>query len=75
MENISIKKNKDKITLKFTSRSFLQQQVRSMVGSIKYLGDGKWKLDDFKKSFKSKNRLKCAPPAPACGLYLTKIKY
>jgi len=75
MEKISIKKNKDKITLKFTSRSFLQQQVRSMVGSIKYLGDGKWKLDDFKKSFKSKNRLKCAPPAPACGLYLTKIKY
>ena len=75
MEKISIKKNKDKITLKFTSKSFLQQQVRSMVGCIKYLGDGKWKLDDFKKSFKSKNRLKCAPPAPACGLYLTKIKY
>ena len=75
MEKISIKKSKDKITLKFVSRSFLQQQVRSMVGCIKYLGDGKWKLDDFKKSFKSKNRLKCAPPAPACGLYLTKIKY
>jgi len=75
MEKISIKKNKDKITLKFISKSFLQQQVRSMVGCIKYLGDDKWKLDDFKKSFKSKNRLKCAPPAPACGLYLTKIKY
>ena len=75
MEKISIKKNKDKITLQFISRSFLQQQVRSMVGCIKYLGDDKWKLDDFKKSFKSKNRLKCAPPAPACGLYLTKIKY
>ena len=75
MEKILIKKNKDRITLKFISKSFLQQQVRSMVGCIKYLGDGKWKLDDFKKSFKSKNRLKCAPPAPACGLYLTKIKY
>jgi len=75
MDNISIKKNKDKITLKFISKSFLQQQVRSMVGSIKYLGDGKWNLNDFKKSFKSKNRLKCAPPAPACGLYLTNIKY
>ena len=75
MDNISIKKNKDKITLKFISKSFLQQQVRSMVGSIKYLGDGRWNLNDFKKSFKSKNRLKCAPPAPACGLYLTNIKY
>jgi len=75
MEKISIKKNKDKIILKFTSRSFLQQQVRSMVGCIKYLGEGKWNLNDFKKSFKSKNRLKCAPPAPACGLYLIKILY
>ena len=75
MEKISIKKNKDKITLNFTSKSFLQQQVRSMVGCIKYLGEGKWNLDTFKKSFKSKQRTKCAPPAPACGLYLTNIKY
>ena len=75
MENITIKKNKDKITLQFTSRSFLQQQVRSMVGCIKYHGEGKWNLNDFKNSFKSKNRSKCAPPAPACGLYLLNIKY
>jgi tRNA pseudouridine38-40 synthase len=75
MENISIKKNKDKITLQFTSRSFLQQQVRSMVGCIKYLGDEKWNLNDFKNSFKSKNRSKCAAPAPACGLYLKKVFY
>ena len=75
IKKILIKKRKDKITLQFTSRSFLQQQVRSMVGCVKYLGEGKWSIDDFKKSFKSKNRLKCAPPAPACGLYLSSIKY
>ena len=75
MEKISIKKSKDKITLKFVSRSFLQQQVRSMVGCIKYLGEGKWSVDNFKKSFKSKKRSTCAPPAPACGLYLERIKY
>ena len=75
MEKILIKKDKDKITLQFTSRSFLQQQVRSMVGCLKYLGEAKWNLKDFIKSFKSKNRLKCAPPAPACGLYLVKVEY
>ena len=75
METISIKKNKNKITLKFVSRSFLQQQVRSMVGCIKYLGEGKWNIDTFKQSFKLKKRTKCAPPAPACGLYLRKISY
>ena len=75
IEKVLLKKNNDRITIKFTSRSFLQQQVRSMVGCIKYLGDGKWNIDDFKKSFRRKNRSKCAPPAPACGLYLEKIKY
>ena len=75
MEKILIKKNKDKISLQFTSRSFLQQQVRSMVGCIKYLGKGKWSIDTFQKVFKSKKRSKCAPPAPACGLYLKNIIY
>ena len=75
MEKILIKKNKDKIYLQFTSRSFLQQQVRSMVGCIKYLAEGKWSIDTFQKAFNSKKRSKCAPPAPACGLYLKKISY
>ena len=75
MEKILITKNRDKINLQFTSRSFLQQQVRSMVGCLKYLGDRTWNFKDFKSSFKSRNRLKCAPPAPACGLYLKKIIY
>ena len=75
LRRVSIKKKKDKLIFKFISKSFLQQQVRSMVGCIKYLGEGKWELDEFKKAFESKNRLRCAPPAPSCGLYLTKINY
>ena len=75
MEKILIKKSKDKISLQFPSRSFLQQQVRSMVGCIKYLGEGKWSIDKFQRALKSKKRSKCAPPAPACGLYLKNIIY
>ena len=75
MKKISIKKSKDKLILEFTSKSFLQQQVRSMVGCIKYVGEGKWKLDAFERIFKSKRRAKCAPPAPACGLYLKRVSY
>ena len=70
-----IKKNKNKITITFQSKSFLQQQVRSMVGSLKYLGEGKWNLNDFKNVFLSKKRKMCAPPAPPHGLYLDKVKY
>ena len=75
LKKVSIKKSKKKIILTFISKSFLQQQVRSMVGALKYLGEGKWTLSDFKKAFKSKKRSMCAPPAPPCGLYLHKVKY
>ena len=70
-----VKKDKNRIVLTFQSKSFLQQQVRSMVGSLKYLGEGKWDLNDFKKAFLSKKRIMCAPPAPAHGLYLNKVIY
>ena len=75
MKKASIKKDRNKIIITFRSKSFLQQQVRSMVGSLKYLGEGKWDLEDFKKAFNSKKRSMCAPPAPACGLYLEKVIY
>ena len=75
LDKISIKKNKERIIIKFTSKSFLQQQIRSMVGCIKYLGEGKWTFNMFKTVFKSKKRSNCAPPAPPCGLYLDKVDY
>ena len=75
LDKLSIKKNKERIIIKFISKSFLQQQVRSMVGCMKYLAEGKWKFDKFNDAFLSKKRSNCAPPAPSCGLYLTKISY
>ena len=75
MKNATVKQSKHRIVLTFQSKSFLQQQVRSMVGSLKYLGEGEWNLKDFKKAFISRKRKMCAPPAPAHGLFLTKIKY
>ena len=75
IKKISIIKKNDKIILSFTSRSFLQQQVRSMVGCLKYLGEKKWTLKQFKNNFNSKKRSNCAPPAPPYGLFLAEIKY
>ena len=75
MELIKIKSLKDKIEIEFRSQSFLQHQVRSMVGCLKYLGEKKWSLKKFESVFKSKKRTLCAPPAPPEGLYLTKVIY
>ena len=65
----------EKISIFIKSRSFLQNQVRSMVGCLEKLASKKWDLKKFKKVFKSKDRKNCAAPAPACGLYLNNVKY
>tara|TARA_B100000963_G_C22587409_1_gene653777 strand:- start:675 stop:1415 length:741 start_codon:yes stop_codon:yes gene_type:complete len=70
-----IKKKKDMITLIFESRSFLQNQVRSMVGCLKYVGEDKWKPEKIRFVINSKKRNLCAPPAPPDGLYLEKVFY
>ena len=75
IKSINIKKVKEKIEIKFISQSFLQQQVRSMVGCLKYLAEKKWDLKKFEKILKSKKRNLCAPPAPPHGLFLEKIIY
>ena len=75
MKMAKIKSSKDKIEIEFRSQSFLQQQVRSMVGCLKYLGEKKWSLKKFESVMKSKKRILCAPPAPPEGLYLSKVVY
>ena len=75
MKSIKIKEVKNKIQIQFKSQSFLQQQVRSMVGCLKYLAEKKWDLKKFENVFKSKKRTLCAPPAPAHGLFLERVIY
>jgi len=75
IKSIKIKSLKNKIEIEFKSQSFLQQQVRSMVGCLKYLGEKKWDLKTFNKAFRSKKRILCAPPAPPEGLFLARIIY
>ena len=75
LEKVNILKKKNEIFIEFKSRSFLQTQVRSMVGCLKYLGEGKWNFKKFKNVTLSKKRALCAPPAPPHGLFLKKVIY
>ena len=75
LEKVKIKKEGEKIVIIFNSKSFLQQQVRSMVGCLKFVGEKKWSIKKFKDVMNSKKKNNCAPPAPAKGLYLLKILY
>ncbi len=65
----------DEIEVTAVSRSFLHNQVRSMVGTLKMVGDGKWTAADVRQVLEAKDRASCGPVAPAHGLYLTKVEY
>jgi tRNA pseudouridine38-40 synthase len=75
MEKINIFRKDDYIYSYFESQSFLQQQVRSMMGCIKLVGENKWSKQDLFNVLNSKDRSKCAVPAPATGLYLENVIY
>ena len=75
MRSVKITSKNNKIEIEFQSQSFLQQQVRSMVGCLKYVGEKKWTLKKFNFVMNSKKRILCAPPAPPEGLYLARVIY
>ena len=75
LKSVRIKSKKNKIEIEFRSKSFLQQQVRSMVGCLKYVGEKKWSLKKFMIVMNKRKRILCAPPAPPEGLYLARVIY
>jgi len=75
LRSVKIKSKKNRIEIEFKSQSFLQQQVRSMVGCLKYVGEKKWSLKKFMIVMNKRKRILCAPPAPPEGLYLARVIY
>ncbi len=67
--------NETEIEIIVEARAFLHNQIRSIAGSLKYVGDGKWTKDDLVAARDALDRKACGPVAPACGLYLTKVDY
>ncbi|RZW00179.1 MAG: tRNA pseudouridine(38-40) synthase TruA [Rhodobacteraceae bacterium] len=61
------------ITLK--ARSFLHNQVRSIVGSLELVGSGSWQPDDIDTALKARDRAACGPVAPPDGLFLMDVTY
>lgn len=57
------------------SRSFLHNQVRSLVGTLERVGAGSWTPDDVTKALEARNRGACGPVSPPDGLYLAEVKY
>lgn len=75
LELFSVSRQAETIVVTARARSFLHSQVRSMVGSLKLVGDGKWTPRDFRAALDAADRSRCGPLAPPDGLYLTGVSY
>lgn len=75
LDELLVIQRDETIEIKARARSFLHNQVRSIVGSLKLVGEGKWSVDDLSKALFARDRSRCGPIAPAHGLYLTKVRY
>jgi tRNA pseudouridine38-40 synthase len=72
---LDIQANGEAIDIRASARAFLHHQVRSMVGSLKLVGEGKWTPADLRYALEARDRKRCGALAPACGLYLTRVDY
>jgi tRNA pseudouridine38-40 synthase len=75
LDRLDVSRVSDGIVVAASARSFLHHQVRSMVGSLKLVGEGKWSPADFRAALDARDRSRCAPMAPAAGLYLIRVDY
>jgi tRNA pseudouridine38-40 synthase len=75
VDAIAVSRYGEEIEVTAEARSFLHHQVRSFVGSLKYVGEGKWRPRDMKTALEAKDRAACGVVAPAQGLYLVSVSY
>jgi tRNA pseudouridine38-40 synthase len=75
LDRLDVAREGAEIVIRASARSFLHNQVRSMVGTLKLVGEGKWRPGDVALALEARDRARCGPVAPASGLYLERVDY
>jgi tRNA pseudouridine38-40 synthase len=75
LDRLDVARTGEEIRINASARSFLQHQVRSMVGSLVHVGEGKWSADDLAAALAARDRTACGQVAPPHGLYLVRVDY
>lgn len=75
LDRLAVARDGDTIEIRASARSFLHNQVRSMVGSLKRVGEGAWAASDLKAALDARDRAACGQVAPPDGLFLTRVDY
>lgn len=75
LDQLDVVRDGDAVHVITSARSFLHSQVRSMVGSLVWVGEGRWNADDLAAALAARSRSACGPVAPPDGLYLVRVDY
>ena len=75
LDRLVVRRALDEIDVEASARSFLHHQVRSMVGTLRLVGEGKWRVRDVADALAACDRARCGPVAPPDGLHLVKVDY
>jgi tRNA pseudouridine38-40 synthase len=75
LDRLDVSQQADVVVVTAAARSFLHHQVRSMVGSLKLVGEGRWTAENFREALDARDRSRCGTLAPAAGLYLMRVEY
>jgi tRNA pseudouridine38-40 synthase len=75
LDALAVTRHGEEIDVEVKARSFLHNQVRIMVGTLKHVGEGKWTADDVSEALEAKDRAAAGVTAPPDGLYLVGVEY
>ncbi|HYM18202.1 MAG TPA: tRNA pseudouridine(38-40) synthase TruA, partial [Micropepsaceae bacterium] len=75
LDRMDVMAQGDEVVFYASARSFLHHQVRSMVGSLKLVGEGKWQPKDVAAALEAMDRTRCGTVAPPDGLTLLRVDY
>ena len=75
LDRLDVARDGEEVRVITCARSFLHNQVRSMVGSLALVGDGKWSADDVAAALAARDRAASRQVAPPEGLYLVRVDY
>ena len=75
LDEIAVSREADVIAVTVRARSFLHHQVRNIVGTLRFVGEGKWTVSDVQEALEARDRSAAGPTAPPDGLYLTHVRY
>ena len=75
LDRLDIARDGDLIEIRAEARSFLHHQVRNMVGTLKLVGDGRWRPENVAEALAARDRRAAGPTAPSDGLYLVAVAY